>query len=319
MQARLSRRARDAEGRCAARGAARAARACAIPTPEALLGFLREMEFATLTKRIAEGLGAEAPPPLDARRSAAEPRSASRGGCDERTRHAGRPRPRRRLDASAAGCGRAGSSRPSAKIDRSQVRDRDRRSPRSKAGSPRRAQPAAFAFDTETTSLDADAGRVRRLLAWRWRPARPATCRSGIAPAGGAFDFGDGDTADAGRRSARRSSVLKPLLEDPSVLKIGQNIKYDCAGAGASTASSSRRSTTRCCSPTRSTAAAAQHGMDELAERHLGPHLHPFAQVLRARARRQEVRQDVCARCRSTRRPNTPPRMPTSRCGCGWR
>ena len=28
-----------------------------------LLGFLREMEFATLTKRIAEGLGAEVPPP----------------------------------------------------------------------------------------------------------------------------------------------------------------------------------------------------------------------------------------------------------------
>ncbi len=33
--------------------------------PAALLGFLREMEFATLTKRIAEGLGAEAPPPVE--------------------------------------------------------------------------------------------------------------------------------------------------------------------------------------------------------------------------------------------------------------
>src|SRR5438477_4624818 len=33
--------------------------------PEKLLGFLREMEFATLTKRIAEGLGAEAPPPVE--------------------------------------------------------------------------------------------------------------------------------------------------------------------------------------------------------------------------------------------------------------
>ena len=33
------------------------------PQSDALLGFLREMEFSTLTKRIAEGLGKEAPPP----------------------------------------------------------------------------------------------------------------------------------------------------------------------------------------------------------------------------------------------------------------
>src|SRR5262245_22097803 len=35
------------------------------PEPDALLGFLREMEFATLTKRIAEGLGVSAPPPVE--------------------------------------------------------------------------------------------------------------------------------------------------------------------------------------------------------------------------------------------------------------
>ena len=34
------------------------------PDADALLGFLRTMEFNTLTKRIAEGLGTEAPPPL---------------------------------------------------------------------------------------------------------------------------------------------------------------------------------------------------------------------------------------------------------------
>ena len=39
--------------------------ACATPSPQTLLGFLREMEFGTLTKRIAEGLGAEAPPPVE--------------------------------------------------------------------------------------------------------------------------------------------------------------------------------------------------------------------------------------------------------------
>src|SRR6185295_18560215 len=40
------------------------------PDSGRLLGFLRHMEFATLTKRIAEGLGAEVPPPAD--RGAAE-------------------------------------------------------------------------------------------------------------------------------------------------------------------------------------------------------------------------------------------------------
>src|SRR5262245_38637943 len=35
------------------------------PDPDALLCFLREMEFATLTKRIAEGLGVTAPPPVE--------------------------------------------------------------------------------------------------------------------------------------------------------------------------------------------------------------------------------------------------------------
>ena len=35
------------------------------PQSDSLLGFLREMEFASLTKRIAEGLGKEAPPPVD--------------------------------------------------------------------------------------------------------------------------------------------------------------------------------------------------------------------------------------------------------------
>src|SRR5262245_33407331 len=42
------------------------------PAPETLLGFLRELEFSTLTKRIAEGLGAEAPPPLDRAKGAPE-------------------------------------------------------------------------------------------------------------------------------------------------------------------------------------------------------------------------------------------------------
>ena len=39
---------------------------------------------------------------------------------------------------------------------------------------------------------------------------------------------------------------LKPLLEDPAVLKVGHNAKYDIARASAATASTSRRSKTPC-------------------------------------------------------------------------
>src|SRR5262245_28665887 len=35
------------------------------PSADTLLGFMREMEFTTLTKRIAEGLGVDAPPPVE--------------------------------------------------------------------------------------------------------------------------------------------------------------------------------------------------------------------------------------------------------------
>ena len=45
------------------------------PDADALLGFMREMEFTTLTKRIAEGLGKEVPPPVE-RASVAVPRAS---------------------------------------------------------------------------------------------------------------------------------------------------------------------------------------------------------------------------------------------------
>ncbi len=35
------------------------------PNPETLVGFMREMEFNTLTRRVAEALGADVPPPLE--------------------------------------------------------------------------------------------------------------------------------------------------------------------------------------------------------------------------------------------------------------
>ena len=57
------------------------------------------------------------------------------------------------------------------------------------------------------------------------------------------------------------------------------------------------------------------HGMDDLAEKWLGHKTIRFEQV--AGSGKSQV--DVRLRDRSRRRPNTPPRTPTSRCGCGRR
>src|SRR5215510_7174876 len=48
------------------------------PSPPTLLGFLREMEFATLTKRIAEGLKVEVPPPVERAGARPPPEPAQR-------------------------------------------------------------------------------------------------------------------------------------------------------------------------------------------------------------------------------------------------
>jgi len=88
-------------------------------------------------------------------------------------------------------------------------------------------------IDTETTSLDAMTADLVgvSLCIEPGRACYVPLAHKGAAPQGG-FDFGDG--ADGGDNNApeqikltRALSMLKPLLENPGVLKIGQNIKYD--------------------------------------------------------------------------------------------
>ena len=82
----------------------------------------------------------------------------------------------------------------------------------------------AVAVDTETDSLDSmQAGLVGVSLSTR--RARPATFRWTIwAEGGGLF----GSEKIAGQIKLEDAIAhLKPLLENPGVLKIGQNLKYD--------------------------------------------------------------------------------------------
>ena len=93
-------------------------------------------------------------------------------------------------------------------------------------------EAGVVAFDTETTSLDP----MRADLVGVSLATGPgAAC---YMPLGHRAPGGQGDVRSRRRRRAGKGGAgadpaaagvarLKPLLEDPGVLKIGQNIKYD--------------------------------------------------------------------------------------------
>ncbi|MGH6816183.1 MAG: DNA polymerase I, partial [Hyphomicrobiaceae bacterium] len=82
-----------------------------------------------------------------------------------------------------------------------------------------------FAFDTETTSLDPmRADLVGFSLATA--PGEACYVPVGHRAAAGQLNFGgNGDIVQAPIEGAL--ALLKPLLEDPALLKIGQNVKFD--------------------------------------------------------------------------------------------
>ena len=86
--------------------------------------------------------------------------------------------------------------------------------------------------------------------------ARPLSSHGG-AQAEGSLDLGDARPDAPPQLPARAKTMakLKPLLEDPAVLKVGQNIKYDIARLRPPRHRGWRRSTTPCCCPSCSTPA----------------------------------------------------------------
>ena len=86
----------------------------------------------------------------------------------------------------------------------------------------------AVAVDTETTSLDSMRAELVG-VSLSVEPGRACYVPlAHVAPGGGTADLIDGP-ADAPRQIPMSDALaaLKPLLEDPGVLKIGHNIKYD--------------------------------------------------------------------------------------------
>ncbi|MFN7173512.1 MAG: DNA polymerase I, partial [Thermaurantiacus tibetensis] len=119
------------------------------------------------------------------------------------------------------------------------------------------------AFDTETTSLDAVAAELVGFS------LATAPGRAAYVPLG--HRAGDGLLAERPDQLDRAIALacLKPLLEDPSVLKVGHNLKYDMVVMAAHGIAIAPFDDTMLLSYALA-GGLHGHGMDELAERHLG-------------------------------------------------
>ena len=168
-----------------------------------------------------------------------------------------------RADAAAARQGRAGAAGLTPQALAAARLEAARRPPRSTARKyetvrtldrlnawiARAHDTGVVALDTETDGVDPMQARAVRLLArgraerGLLRAARPSQGR-----------HGGGDDLFARRQALRRTrspkrdalAALKPLLEDPSVLKIGQDLKYRLAGLRAARHRDAAATTTPC-------------------------------------------------------------------------
>lgn len=229
----------------------------ADPDPATLLAFLQEMEFRTLATRVSQTLGVKTAPPV----------SSSAGG--QALARAVAASGSARGNATAATNGAPGESvEPAAP----EAHPFDPDSYETVTTAERLAWWIAeakhqgyLAIDTETDGLDpAAASLVGVSLALRPGLA----CYVPLGHGAKRTDLLAGE-APAQIGMAAAIALLKPLLEDAAVLKIGQNIKYDIsvfAGHGVAVA------------PIDDTmlmsfvleAGKHNHGMDELSELFLG-------------------------------------------------
>ena len=237
------------------------------PEPDALLGFLRVMEFSTLTKRIAEGLGAEPPPPAERPAISSVPEADARPGSKPAA-------------ADAPGAGPAAAVVAALKVA-SEAIDRSKYEtvtelPHLEAWIAAARAAGRFAFDTETTSLDP---MQAEFVGFSMAVAPGKACYVPLAhrAGSGSFDFGDANPRQVPVSEAL--AVLKPLLEDPSVLKIGQNLKFDCLVLHRHGIDLAPLDDTMLLSYALD-AGRGQHGMDTLSERVLKHTCMPFTQVL---------------------------------------
>ena len=259
------------------------------PLAGPLLDFMREMEFNTLTKRMAEGLGVDVPPPLDRSVGSSVParewkaplaRSGARPGTGSDSTSAieqsvAGAAPIQGAPSAAVAYGHAQARTPL--IDRSTyetVRD----IVRLEAWVTEAVSCGRVAFDTETTGLHS---MLADLVGFSLATQPGRACYVPLAHASGNGDlFGGGGGLVPGQIAIRDAlPVLKRLLEDRSVLKIGHSMKYDASVMRGHGIRIAPVDDTQLMSYALDAGRSA-HGLDPLAERHLGHVCISFDQVI---------------------------------------
>ena len=205
------------------------------PIAEDVLPFLAEMEFRTLTNRIAAKLGATAPEIKEA-----EPEA-----------HAVPT-----LDVSAA----------TIPLDHSKY-ETVTSAEALKAWIKKIYVRGWVAFDTETTGLD----EMRVDLVGVSLSVEPgAACYVPLAHVAGEGDLLGGIERAEGQMALDEAlAILKPMLEDESIIKIGQNMKYDLKIMARNGVAIAPIEDTMLMSYALN-GGVHRHGMDELSERYLG-------------------------------------------------
>ena len=205
------------------------------PEADALLPFLAEMEFRTLTSRVAAKLGAEAPAIKEA-----EPEAHAVPTLD--------------VSAGAIAFDHAKYETVStaeslrAWLEKIYVR-------------------GWVAFDTETTGLD----EMRVGLVGVSLSVEPGSaCYVPLMHVSGEGDlFGSAERAEGQMDFAEALAILKPMLEDASIVKIGQNMKYDMKIMARQGVAVGPIEDTMLMSYALN-GGVHRHGMDELSDRYLG-------------------------------------------------
>jgi len=236
------------------------------PDPETLIGFCKDMEFSTLTRRVGErfNIDVDAIPPAGAHPPQAN-EAADAGG-----------KPEKQVATRGARGGVPGATPKGIDADFAQasytavVTLADLETWVEKA-----REQGYVAVDTETDSLNP---MQARLVGVSLSLVPGTACYVPLQ-----HGAGDGlDFADAGAQTQiplkDALKALKPLLEDPSVLKIGQNLKFDMLVFRQHGIELKPLDDTMLMSYALD-AGVHGHGMDELSELHLGHKPIPFSEV----------------------------------------
>ena len=206
------------------------------PDAETLLAFLAEMEFRTLTNRMAEALGTEAP----AVGTVVETETA---------------------DAGAPGAVREW---PELKTDDYQtIRTGDTLH----AIIEQAYESGVLCIDLETNSLDE---MVAEIAGFALSPTPGVAAYVPVAHVSGEDDLlGSAERAPDQLGLDHVLQALRPILADPAILKIGQNLKYDLKVLARHDTPVAPIDDTMLLSYALDSGLGG-HGMDELSERHLG-------------------------------------------------